>query len=277
VIWHKPNGMPESVRDRPTSAHEHVFLLSKSQHYFYDQDAIREPPADYWRKGGTAESTAGGNTTNGMGSNSLHQMSTAGRNKRNVWTIPTHPFPDSHFATYPPALVELCIKAGTSEWGCCPECGAPWERVTEPSPEYAKYLGKDWADYEQDEEDGRGHFTLPNGDKSHQRPVKRKAPALTAEYITTGFRPTCACRVSTADLYDEYGITNPAFPDEVVPKPVACRVLDPFGGAGTTGLVADRLQRDATLVEIKAEYAEMARARIAEDAPPMFASVEVVR
>jgi DNA modification methylase len=125
VIWAKGNPMPEAVTDRPTRSHEYVFLLTKSPRYFYDADAIREPMADYARKGGTAPSTAGGSTTNGIGSNSLHQMATSGRNKRSVWTINPRPYPEAHFATFPEALPRTCILAGTSAHGVCPRCSAP--------------------------------------------------------------------------------------------------------------------------------------------------------
>jgi site-specific DNA-methyltransferase (cytosine-N4-specific) len=85
IIWYKPNAQPESVKDRPTRAHEHIFLLTKSEQYFYDYEAVREPSTD-----------------NG----SL-------RNRRTVWSINTEPFPDAHFATFPAKLVEPCVLAST--------------------------------------------------------------------------------------------------------------------------------------------------------------------
>jgi DNA modification methylase len=121
IIWHKPNSMPESVTDRPTKAHEYIFLLAKSRRYFYDADAIREPHAEAsiarWSDGGEdtdntkyrkeRPDTSVGNLRNG--SNPLHP---AGRNKRTVWTVPTQPFPEAHFAVFPPALITPCILAG---------------------------------------------------------------------------------------------------------------------------------------------------------------------
>ena len=121
IIWHKPNALPESVKDRPTKAHEYIFLLAKSRRYFYDADAIREPHAEAsiarWSDGGEdtdntkyrkeRPDTSVGNLRNG--SNPLHP---AGRNKRTVWTVPTQPFPEAHFAVYPPALITPCILAG---------------------------------------------------------------------------------------------------------------------------------------------------------------------
>ena len=117
IIWAKPNPMPESVTDRPTKAHEYLFLLSRSARYYFDADAVREGLAGYERKGGKATYTADGFTTNGVGSKSLHQMSDAGRNIRSVWTIATEPYPGAHFATFPRKLVEPCVKAGCPEGG----------------------------------------------------------------------------------------------------------------------------------------------------------------
>jgi len=177
IIWHKRNPMPESVTDRPTSAHEHVFLLSKSARYFFDADAVRVPYARDW------DENNGGSWAQGKGdaqrvaergkagthSGAYPMPDKGGANIRNVWTVATQPFSGAHFATFPPALIEPCIKAGS--------------------------------------------------------------------------RP---------------GDT----------------VLDPFGGAGTTGLVADRLQRHAVLIELNPEYAAMAERRIAREAG-MLGAVDV--
>jgi DNA modification methylase len=162
IIWHKPNPMPESVRDRPTSGHEHVFLLTKSARYFYDAAAIAEaseyPPGsrDDVKRGGF-----GGKGADTLGQEAFRAIRET-RNARSVWTIATQPYSGAHFATMPPDLAERCIKAGSKP-----------------------------------------------GD----------------------------------------------------------HVLDPFGGAGTTGLVADRLGRHATLCELNPEYARLARDRITADAP----------
>lgn len=86
IIWHKPNCQPESVKDRPTRSHEYVFLLSKTERYFYDHEAIKEP------------------TTNGTDS----------RNRRTVWAINTEPYSGAHFAVFPPELVRLCVLAGST-------------------------------------------------------------------------------------------------------------------------------------------------------------------
>ena len=130
IIWHKPNPMPESVTDRPTNAHEKLFLLTKSARYFYDADAVRVPAVD--TRGdlrfSARRATGMGVAPHGNEAPETDAARPSGANLRNVWTIATHSFKESHFATFPPALVEPCIKAGTSERGVCGECGAPWTR-----------------------------------------------------------------------------------------------------------------------------------------------------
>jgi DNA modification methylase len=115
IIWAKPNPMPESVTDRPTRAHEYVFLLTRSARYFYDADAVREPSGQYigvtWEQRKAAgEGMRRGFSQNGASGLAPHE---AGRNPRSVWNIPTEPFPEAHFATFPKKLVEPCIKAGS--------------------------------------------------------------------------------------------------------------------------------------------------------------------
>ncbi len=171
IIWSKPNPMPESVTDRCTKAHEYVFLMSKSERYSCDMDAIAEQAT------GAAPGNTGPTKGGRAAADGVEQHNTAAnlhligaretRNKRSVWTIATKPYSEAHFATMAPELAETCIKAG------CPVGGV---------------------------------------------------------------------------------------------------VLDPFGGAGTTGLVADRLQRDALLIELNPDYAQIAEKRIKGDAP-LFSEV----
>jgi DNA modification methylase len=195
IIWSKPNPMPESVRDRCTKAHEYLFLLSKGPRYHYDCDAIREPLADASiarlsqdvasqrgsdRVPGKTNGAMKAVSKRGMRSSELQDfgltrgtsnpscVNAAGANKRSVWTIPTQPFSEAHFATFPPDLIEPCILAG------CPTGGT---------------------------------------------------------------------------------------------------VLDPFFGAGTTGLVADRLQRNCIGIELNPEYAAIAEQRI-RDSAGMFADID---
>jgi DNA modification methylase len=140
IVWSKPNPMPESVTDRPTKAHEYVFLLTRSPRYFFDQEAVREPQTaatlaryEYgFNKVGKGIQENGASHTKGQGADGgMLSPNAAGRNIRSVWEIPTQPYPEAHFATFPEALPERCIRAGTSERGCCPVCGAPWEESAE--------------------------------------------------------------------------------------------------------------------------------------------------
>lgn len=138
IVWAKPNPMPESVTDRCTKAHEYVFLLTKSAQYYYDQKAVRESQSDSiaarerYKYKPSAGRKASDNTDVNWNGDELAKSfgdGTGTRNRRSVWTIPTQPYPQAHFATFPEALVRPCIMAGTSEKGCCSECGAPWERL----------------------------------------------------------------------------------------------------------------------------------------------------
>ena len=168
IIWHKPNPMPESVRDRPTNCHEKIWLITKNKKYYYNSDAIKEPTTEATKQrmksgwnGNQKRNYASGEEQNHLsnyfGSDKAKENALKGRNKRNVWTITTKPFKDAHFATFPKDLIEPCIKAG------CPENGV---------------------------------------------------------------------------------------------------VLDPFGGSGTTGIVAKSLNRQAILIELNKDYINIANKRI---------------
>lgn len=127
IIWAKPNPMPESVTDRPTKAHEYLFLLTKSSRYYYDADAIREPHNVDWSDGRRSGQTIGHSVMAGhplaRGGTGQADRSTDyrafpnpyGRNKRSVWTVATQPYAEAHFATFPAKLIEPCILAGSRE------------------------------------------------------------------------------------------------------------------------------------------------------------------
>lgn len=124
IIWHKPNPMPESVRDRCTKAHEYIFLLSKSSKYYFDCDAIKEPAVSNGPRGGslynnTGREVACGNDRDGRDRSKeiRRQDYSNGRNRRSVWTVATRPFKGAHFATFPQDLIEPCILAGCPEGG----------------------------------------------------------------------------------------------------------------------------------------------------------------
>jgi len=150
-----------------------------------------------------------------------------GRNKRCVWTIPTQPFPEAHFAVYPEKLIEIPIKAGCPEF-VCKKCGKARVKILEPAEEYKKLLGKSWHPHKHDAE--RGMNETPD-----------KKASCTAEYKFKGYSD-CGCNAGW-----ESGI-----------------VLDPFMGAGTTALVALKQRKRFIGIEIKQEYIDMAKRRIAK-------------
>jgi DNA modification methylase len=116
IVWHKPNPMPESVRDRPTKSHEYVFLLTKRARYYYDADAVREAGSgrNWLAAGGNLVGKGVHKCGDGYRDNGDGRTGEAfGRNSRSVWTITPKPFKGAHFATFPPALVERCVKAGS--------------------------------------------------------------------------------------------------------------------------------------------------------------------
>jgi hypothetical protein len=156
---------------------------------------------------------------------------TGSRNLRSVWTITTKPCKEAHFATFPPDIPERCIKAATSERGVCPKCGKQWERVTEKMHDSA-HDGKTASDY-------------PAGTTANRLALLRQqARENGGEFMqavkTTGWRPGCECGL----------------------EPIPANVLDPFGGAGTVGMVAARLGRSSVSIELNPAYCEIARKRI---------------
>ena len=257
IIWSKPNPMPESVTDRPTKSHEYLFLLSKSARYYFDADAVRE--AAMLTGGGeraTPDKAArDGQTNNGTGLTTLRSKDLpAGRNIRTVWTIATQPYPGAHFATFPEKLVEPCVKAGTSERGVCPECGAPWVRVVErtPNPSKGTNTGIDMSG-------GAAKTSNPQTSNGmHRNGTNVAAPAPT----TTGWRPTCAHYTpdGEADFPVEWQAKTRTWRTEKRPTfsgayaTVLAVVLDPFAGTGTVGLVAQYLGRRAVLIDLSADY-----------------------
>lgn len=114
IIWHKPNPMPESVKDRCTKAHEYIFLLSKGPRYYFDAEAIREPEVCGRVRGPALHPDT--KSTNGNGGLSS-RVSDGKRNRRDVWTVPSRPFKGAHFATFPPDLIEPCVLAGCRPGG----------------------------------------------------------------------------------------------------------------------------------------------------------------
>ena len=257
IIWHKPNPMPESVKDRPTSAHEKIYLFAKNKKYYYDADAIRVPQKqdsiaragrNYWDT--NKVETGNYSIPNIESAKKLNQkvLDTVAEgkipmaNKRNVWTVTTKPFRGAHFAVFPQDLIEPCIKAGSSEHGCCSKCGNPYIRITKKGDynlkhqiasggdKDGKYYGKSKKDYS----------SAKAQDASE---TKKRILESMKEVIQVGWEATCKCNAG-------------------IKKSV---ILDPFGGSGTTGLVANNLGRDAILIELNKEYVEIAKKRLGED------------
>ncbi len=236
IIWFKPNPMPESVTDRPTKSHEYLFLLSKSERYYWDAEAVRMPANNAGKIVTIGTHTLGrrqlaGSGIEPWGTAAKDSMTVASsRNIRSVWNIPTESYAGAHFATFPRKLVEPCIKAGTSEKGCCPECGKPWERVVE-SERVATRPGR------QSKINGRSSDEIGNRDPGRHVAVK----------TDRGWNPGCHCR-------------DPI--DDCLLPPVSCVVFDPFIGSGTTIVVANALGRHGIGLDLSADYLKLASQRI---------------
>ena len=233
VVWHKPNAMPESVRDRPTRAHEFVFLLSPSARYHYDAFAVREPDKGGRSGNGYARAERlSYRDAAGPRGQARQWVGGGGRNRRSVWSIPTQCFKGAHFATFPEALAEVCLLAGTSPVACR-SCGAPWHRVVSSRRllDGAHELHGSWTT---ENRRGRSGRALQPTGYGHER--------VKVERETIGWEPSCPHKDPGA----------------------RCAVLDPFAGAATTGLVAARHGRDFVGVELSGAYARMARRRLRE-------------
>jgi DNA modification methylase len=253
LIWAKLNPMPESVTDRPTKAHEQIFLLTKSANYYYDAEAIKEPVADSQvgrvradiiggNKGDEVHHSRGGcyhgsSFTKGKTAHGKHNLGLGprfedvSRNVRSVWSLASQAFSGAHFATFPEELPRRCILAGTSEKGACPKCGTPWERVVETVVATSKACPKTQAAHE-----ARGGTGEPVGTVG-----KSGSGRIDGYTKTLGWQPGCECNAG---------------------EPVPCICLDPFMGSGTVAEVAAKLGRNWLGVELNPKYIELAKERL---------------
>ncbi len=236
IIWAKPNPMPESVSDRCTTSHEHIFLLSKNKQYFYDQDSIREShksSEDLERRNKLDYKRVINNPRKDLGGRSRDEYyHTKGRNKRDVWNITTKPYSGAHFAVFPPVIPKTCIKAGCPP-KVCGECGKPYERITEKGKIVEKRTPE-------------AGMRAKESEKIFGEGTKKANSGLRDGYElrenrTLGWKPACDCDTEE---------TEPGI------------VLDPFIGAGTTGMVAEELGRKWIGIDISEEYREQALTRI---------------
>jgi len=224
IIWAKPNCMPESVKDRCTKNHEYVFLLTKSASYFYDNEAIKVP---------------------------IKGEEHSKKNKRSVWTVSPKAFKGSHFAVYPPELIEPCILAGTSAKGCCGDCGEPYSRIIgkacpmcdtliptqHKSCNNCGYKNTGWLEGREDNESTRAGENNTIGAL-----VSRKKTITPNKTVQQGWEVGCGCNADS----------------------IPCTVLDPFGGSGTTAAVALKHHRKSIMCELNPEYASLMPKRIKE-------------
>lgn len=246
MIWYKGNPMPESVTDRPTRAHEQIFLLTKQARYFYDAEIVKEPFTEVYASQETYRQRCGhgdhycennsapkgGGFRGGGGLKGSAVLHPAGRNLRSVWFLSSEPYTGAHYATMPTALVERCVKAGSSAGGACSVCGRPWVRSGEHGDSHSQ----------------RADETVYTA-KAYRHP--QSAPRGTnknfgaASQVSTGWGPSCVCNA-------------PVCP---------CFAFDPFCGTGTVPLVARALGRHGIGMDLSFPYLhKQARKRLQLDA-----------
>lgn len=220
IIWHKPNPMPESCKDRPTKAHEQVWMLTKQGKYFWDQEGVKESPQRKvnvgWKDSDLKEYSCDPRLDKQGTYKDWRKYCPTGeveaRNIRSVWTLSTEPSPEAHFATFPSKLVEIMIRAGSSP-KACEICGAPWKRIIDYRANYEK----------------RGAAHQPGNTSTKVDSSGWKPPTIKI----LGWQPTCKC--------DNKGTGK-------------CIILDPFAGTATTVLVAEKLGRIGIGLDLSSEY-----------------------
>lgn len=263
IVWEKPNKLPESVVDRFTHSWEMIWLCTKRPVYFFDYEAVKEPsvnPEDLayrnqLRKGKKYQASNPAYAQNFA----MSFEDTGKRRKRSVWKIPTRPAKGAHFAVYPPALVEPCVLAGTSAHGVCPDCGAPFLRVTEKGAPLEAWRAASGAD-RSGEYHGEGQKDYDSQGVQNPSDVKARILAGMVEIKTIGWRPSCDCAGLPA--WPAKGVDH-ALLEQYAALPVSPAViLDPFNGSGTTGEKAVELGRFYLGVDLNSEYVGLAEKRL---------------
>jgi DNA modification methylase len=247
-IWQKRSPMPETVNDRPTRSHEHVFLFAKSAQYFYDKHGSSEPAANSHSRGKNTRSKVGTRSqnirSNGSFANATGDLVET-RNMRTVWSLSTEPLKEKHFAAFPSKLVERCLSAGISS-SVCANCAAQRRRIlkkervpTRPGTKSKYKRPANWAS------DGE-HQAISHNTPQGRAIVGNRDPHRHVTRVTTvGWLPSCDC----------------AAPD------APPTVLDPFCGSGTTLLAALRRGANAIGCELNPEYIAIAKRRILAEFP----------
>ncbi len=283
IIWHKPNPMPESVRDRCTKAHEYIFLLSKSERYFFDSDAMKEPSADPEGSAARYKSAFGGKKNEALLATDQVHTRPIGmrefdgkRNRRSVWTVATRPYKGAHFATFPTALIEPCILAGSLSSG-----------AYEPDDLILSPAGEGERDDDPSIMVGRAGWSRPRRDIEAIRPMSRAEQAAYAEQLRNsphresmmreaGGETTFAHYIRTDRngaravppvLFDRWvaaGWLNRVSIPPRLAQPHRSVVLDPFMGSGTTAQAALQHGRAYLGCELNPDYKAMQDERIAQ-------------
>ncbi len=270
IIWHKPNPMPESVKDRCTKAHEYIFLLSKSERYYFDNDAMQEPALSELqpRKRPNGLSVEDGKKTGAYRPNCGVSET---RNRRSVWTVATRPYKGAHFATFPPDLIRPCILAGCHPKGKRCDCDEIIASPTGSGPSEDPSMQTGRAGMNRPRRDGEGtrpitrreqrHEAMEMKASPHRSEMERECGPAFAHYIRTyrsGARPL------PHDIREKYMLAGWITPAPPCTHPIedAGTVLDPFGGSGTTAQVAIEEGRSAILLELNEAYIELARKRL---------------
>jgi len=291
IEWVKLNPLPESVTDRPSKAHETIWMFTKSERYYWDHYAVKEPATTGWR-GSRFDGKRDKAIHPGVGTGARNELSDT-RNLRDVWSLSTKNYSGDHYACFPVDIPLTAIKAATSEAGACPTCGAPWTRVIRKG--YRRPANE--ARIKAMEAVGvpRQKGNLYGSDGVADLEAKADNPDT-----TIGWLPSCQCykiglipqvpeRPDTcqdcqeigcegcaeyARLYAEWESNVVVIGKErermlaeikdTLPR-VPCKVLDPFNGAGTTGLAALQLGRDYIGFDVSFDYLQQTRTRLQLD------------